>query len=534
MTELHFCFLSFKEFVNFMELNITGFEDVALVQSFKNKNYASVVHKLNSSFFEDKSSKIVFSAIQNHLENYSVQPSIQSLGADLRQRELTESELKGVAEKLQMIHSQPIEYNDEWLKDATEKWGKHRSSVLAVNECRDIIHGLSKKPQSAIVDVIENAINFTLDDHISLSYWDDHDILEQANWYHAPDTKYSSDLETLNKLTKGGVGKKTLNIFLAGINVGKTTWLLNQAVSMMYRGYNVLYATAEMQDKSIRQRMDAKVLQMSTDDILKLPPEKYVELIKSRREQMPNLGHLFIHEWGIKTASAKDVERLVKLYKAKFGITIDFICVDYLGTFKSHTLPNAHSVNSNDYGRTLAEEFRAMAQKLNIAIWSASQLNRDGQDNDEVTIKHIAESIGIMAVSDFVIAGMRSGDLIAKKLMKGRCLKNRYANRNAIKEFVFGLDDDTQTFYDVDSSTSSNAGVDTSELMRLATASSNFGVESGNTPNLKYPDKVQTTKPDDKPNAQIPSGLMWNFDANSKFDSTIANDIDDMIRNIYD
>lgn len=456
------------EVYNTLEFKDT--EILVLQNGLNNCMFANIIPKLKTEFFTTVSRQTIYKILERHIVKYNESPSFTILQQEIVNSGLDEHLIIEVAKDLRQIQN-GFETNLEWLKDETEKWGSYRSGVLAISESRDIINGLGDRPKSSILEVLELALAFSLEDRIGHSYFDD--VEAQYEFYNDPKYRYPCDIEEVNSITQGGVTSKTLNMFFAGINVGKTTWLINMASAYLMRGYNVLYITAEMEENLIRERMDVKMLKCPSDNLRKLSKSEYLEKIRVLHDGTK--GQLFVKNYAPSTASAVDIKQVVLDYKIKYNITIDMLCVDYLGIIKSARLPPSAMSDSNLYGKSVAEELRSLAKEMDFPVWSAGQLNRAGQDGvEEVGMKHIADSIGIMATCDLALVGMQPPQLMAENLMKVHNLKNRYVNRTGIKDFVLGVDNEHQNIYSTSKSMDYNTPKDMLKLNQLSTAQNEY------------------------------------------------------------
>lgn len=467
---------------------VEDFETIILQNSVNNSSYTSAALKLKPDFFENTARKTIFTVIQDYIKKYEEPPSFRILKSEIVKLKLDETSLKNIAVELLSIGSHQ-ESNIAWLHTETEEWGRYRSMVLALNAGRNIVNGEDKRPLTALIDVIEQGLSFTLLSRVGHSYWDDFEV--QADYYHSPESKYPFDIDTMNKLTRGGVTPATLNIVLGGIGFGKTTWLINMASAYNLQGRNVLYVSAEQRDKDIVSRIDVRLLGMTTDQILAMSKEEYIARLQKQTSVMH--GGLYVVSVPTGSCTARDLKTIVKEYKIKFGITIDVIVADYIGIFKSYALPDTARSNSNLYGKTVAEEFRALGEDLNVPIWTGSQLNRDGQEgSNDISMKNVADSIGIMATADLAIIGYQTNEMIPLNMVKVKVIKNRYNNRNKIREFYLKLDNDLQLFSDASLEDIQRLGdVDVLSVDNMNRTSSGFGSGSNSSPSVKIPEPTQ-------------------------------------------
>jgi hypothetical protein len=442
------------------------FQDIELIilqNGLNNKEFTNVIPKLKKELFTTIARQNIFEILNSHIIKYNEAPSFTILKQEILSKGVDEHLIKEIATDFVTIQ-RGFETNIDWLIDQTEKWGKQRSGVIGINNARDVLNGETDLPDTAIIDILTDAIAFTLNDEMGHSYFNDAEA--QYDYYHDSKFRYPCDIEEINAITQGGITANTLNIFLAGINVGKTTFLINMASSFMLRGHNVLYISAEMSSESIRERIDVRLLRCPSDNLRKLSKEDYLSKIKTIQDG--TTGGLFIENYAPRSATTLDIKRLIIDYRLKFGIEIEMLIVDYIGIVKSYRLPNKSMSNSNIYGTAVAEELRGLGKEMKFPIWSAAQLNRDGQDGaEDIGMKNIADSIGIMSTCDLALVGLQPPQLQAEGLMKVVNLKNRYSNRTKIKDFVLGVNNDIQFIYSTNKGQQfmNSSGID--ELKRI-------------------------------------------------------------------
>ena len=348
------------------------------------------------------------------------------------------------------------EVDGDWLAASTEKWCKDRAVYLAIMESIEIIDGKKKdKAEGVIPEILSNALAVSFDSNVG------HDYIENAKdryeFYHKKEDKMPFDLEMLNTITKGGVGKKTLNIILAGTGVGKSLAMCHFAAAAMSEGKNVLYITLEMAEEKIAERIDANLFDINIADIENLPKSTFdtkVNKIKSRTN-----GKLIVKEYPTAVAHSGHFRALLEELKLKKDFKPDVIFIDYLNIAASSRMKGlGGSINSYTYVKAIAEELRGLAVEYDVPLWSATQVNRTGFGSSDVEITDTSESFGLPATCDLMLALISTEQLEGMNQLMVKQLKNRYNDPTVNKRFVVGIDRSKMRLYDVEDSAQNLSG----------------------------------------------------------------------------
>lgn len=425
-----------------------SFENLVLDALVNSEPYSrKVAVYLKDEYFENQSAREVFKLIQTFMGKYNKPPTKEAILIMLSEAKMPEQMYIEASEIISEFGQTENPIDPDFMYDETEKWAKERSLYNAIMASIGIMNGEDKlRDKHAIPELMTNALGVSFDSHIGHDYFEDAEL--QWEYYSDPGERFPFDSELMNRITKGGVKKKTLNIVQMGINVGKTTWLIQQATEWLNRGKNVLYLTMEVAEEVIRERVDVNMMKINFDQLHALEKAQYF----NRIEKMKALtqGKLIVKEFAANTAHAGHFRHVIKEILLKKGITIDMICIDHLTLVASSRLPAAAASNSNLYYTSVAEELRALGKEFNLPVWSASQFTRTGQNgNKEIGIDDTGLAIGIPATADFMIAFMQPEELAPQNKIVGKVLKNRYAGKHKIGKFIMGSDPDLQIFYDV-------------------------------------------------------------------------------------
>ena len=408
-----------------------------------------VVPFIKEEYFEDLSQRLVFTLITDFIAKYKDNPSKEALIVALDSAPSVGENLHKEAEKF-IEELEDTSKNIDWLLDETEKFCKDKSLYNAIVQSIAIIDETneSKLDKGAIPKILSDALGVCFDNSVG------HDWLEggedRYKHYHAEEEKISFDLEIFNKILKGGMPRKTLNIILAGTGVGKSLMMCHMAAANMVMGKQVLYITAEMSEKKIGERIDANLLNLTTEEIKLLPKDTYLKKVNKFRDSLA--GKLIIREFPTASASASHFRFLVNELKLKKNFFPDIIYVDYLNICASVRYKANASVGSYGYIKAVAEELRGLAMELDIVMVSATQTTRGGFTNSDPGLQDTGESWGLPQTADFMFAMIVTDELeqIGQILIKQ--LKNRNNDVNYYKKFCIGVDKSKFKLYDIEES----------------------------------------------------------------------------------
>ena len=409
-----------------------------------------VVPFIKADYFEDPHQKIVFEEVLNFVQEYNQPTTKEVLCIEVEKRtDINDTSFNEVTKLISYLEDVPTDY--EWLLDTTEKWCRDRAIYLALMESIALADGKDKeKDRDAIPSILSDALAVSFDSHVGHDYLLDYEARYES--YHRKENKIEFDLEYFNKITKGGLPNKTLNIALAGTGVGKSLFMCHVAASALLGGKNVLYITLEMAEEKIAERIDANLLNVSVKDILELPEVLFNSKVNeiARKTQ----GKLIIKEYPTASAHAGHFKALLSDLKLKKDFAPDLIFVDYLNICASVRYKGA-VVNSYTYVKAIAEELRGLAVETNVPIVSATQTTRSGFGNSDPDLTDTSESFGLPATADFMFALISTEELESQGRILVKQLKNRYNDPTASRKFMLGIDRSKMRLYDVaeDSST---------------------------------------------------------------------------------
>ena len=410
-----------------------------------NEEYSrKVIPFIEPDYFEQKSEKIIFQEISQFIVNYGSSITIEALSIEVENRtDLTETEVKEIRDITSSLDDSPTD--QQWLTDTTEKWCRDRAIYLALMESIALADGQDeKKGRDAIPNILSDALAVSFDTHIGHDYLSDYE--ERYESYHRKEDKIPFDLEYFNKITKGGLVNKSLNIALAGTGVGKSLFMCHLASSVLLEGKNVLYITLEMAEEKIAERIDANLLNVNIQDITDLPRKIFESKVNKLSDKTK--GTLIIKEYPTASAHSGHFKALLNELALKKSFKPDIIFIDYLNICASSRYRAGSNVNSYSYIKAIAEELRGLAVESNLPIVSATQTTRSGFASSDVDLTDTSESFGLPATADLMFALISTEELEGLNQIMVKQLKNRYNDPTIFKRFVVGIDRAKMRLYD--------------------------------------------------------------------------------------
>ena len=414
-----------------------------------NEEYSrKVIPFIQPTYFEKRTEKIIFEEITKFIVKYGSAITIEALNIETENRnDLTDSEVKEVRDINNSLTDDVVE--NQWLIDSTEKWCKERAIYLALMESIALADGQDDtKGRDAIPSILSDALSVSFDNHIGHDYLQDYE--DRYESYHRKEDKIPFDLEFFDKITKGGIPNKTLNIALAGTGVGKSLFMCHVASSVLLQGKNVLYITLEMAEEKIAERIDANLLNVNIQDITDLPRKTFENKVTKLSEKTQ--GTLIIKEYPTASAHSGHFKALLNELALKKSFKPDIIFIDYLNICASSRYRQNSSVNSYSFIKAIAEELRGLAVEANLPIVSATQTTRSGFASSDVDLTDTSESFGLPATADLMFALISTEELEGLNQIMVKQLKNRYNDPTIFKRFVVGIDRAKMRIYDCEQS----------------------------------------------------------------------------------
>jgi len=421
-------------------------EDTILTNLVFNEEYArKVLPFLKDEYFGTRSDKLLFESIYDFITKYNNLPTKETLIIELNNRkDINEEEFKAIKTTINGLT--PQESDIQWLFDTTEKFCKDKAVNNAVLNGIKILDGKDKERNAeAIPSILSEALAVSFDNHIGHDYIGDAD--DRYEYYHKKELRLPFDLQYFNRITKGGVPQKTLNVCLAGTGVGKSLFMCHLAATSILEGRNVLYITMEMAEERIAERIDSNLLDVTTDDLHALPKDMFDDRIKKLKSKSP--GTLIVKEYPTASAHSGHFKSLLNELALKKSFKPDVVFIDYLNICASSRFKGGN-ISSYFYIKAIAEELRGLAVEFKLPIFTATQTTRSGFTSTDIGLEDTSESFGLPATADFMFALMTNEELDNLNQMKVKQLKNRYSDPSINRSFIIGVDRSKMRLYDVE------------------------------------------------------------------------------------
>jgi archaellum biogenesis ATPase FlaH len=425
-------------------------EQTILAGMIHNEGYVrTVLPFLKDEYFEDQNDKFLYNAIKGYIDQYNGLPTKTALRIAIDEsNNLNEERYKQVTSALDNLNYD--EKTDQaWLVDTTEKFCQDKAIYNAVRQSILVLDGKVKElDKGAIPQLLSDALGVSFDTNVGHDFLENSD--ERFEFYHRLEEKLEFDLDYFNKITKGGLSKKSLSVALAGTGVGKTLFMTHCAAASLMAGKNVLYITMEMAEERIAERIDANLLDVTLDDLRLLPIDAYrkkIDRVKGRTS-----GKLIVKEYPTGSAGANHFRHLLNELKLKKNFIPDIIFIDYLNICMSSRLKHGANINSYTLIKAIAEELRGLAMEFNVPVMSATQTTRSGYGNSDVEITDTSESFGLPATADFMFALISTEELEKIGQLMVKQLKNRWGSIDSPKRFIIGIDRSKMKLFDAEES----------------------------------------------------------------------------------
>jgi len=414
-----------------------------------NEDYTrKVLPFIKKDYFDSVHEKVIFEESERFISEYNKCPTVEILNIECEKRsDINQETFQTVVSALSEFDTDRS--NEEWLTDVTEKWCRDRAIYLALVESIGIADGNNEKKNiDAIPSILSDALAVSFDNHVGHDYLQD--FSERFDFYHQKEERIPFDLDFFNKITKGGLVNKSLNIALAGTGVGKSLFMCHMASSVLLRGSNVLYITLEMAEEKIAERIDANLLNIPIQQLTDLPRSMFENKVSKLAEKTQ--GSLIIKEYPTASAHVGHFRSLLNELALKKSFRPDIIFVDYLNICASERYRGNSSVNSYSYIKAIAEELRGLACEAKVPIVSATQTTRSGYGSSDVELTDTSESFGLPATADLMFALISTDELEELGQIMVKQLKNRYNDPTVNKRFVVGIDRAKMRLYDCEQS----------------------------------------------------------------------------------
>ena len=417
---------------------------------------------IKEEYFEENSIKKVFSTYAEYVEKYKESPSLEALKISLdKRKDLNENfykDVMGIVDELKVDENT----NNEWLVEETEKFCQNRDLYNSIRKSILILDGQDKElDKGSIPKLLSDSLGISFDSSVG------HDFLEdfegRFEYYHRKEERLPFDLDLLNKITKGGLPRKSMTVLLATTGGGKSLCKCHMSASNLMYGKNVLYITMELAEEEVARRIDANIMDITLDEVKELSLKTFQT--RMSRYKSKTTGKLVIKEYPTGSAHAGHFRHLINELRMKKNFVPDVIFVDYLNICASSRVRGAAAANSYTLVKSIAEEIRGLAMEFNSAIVTSSQFNRDGYGNSDVDLTNTSESMGITHTADAIIGLISSEDLESRGQLMLKQLKNRWGDIGYYRRFVVGIDRSRMKLYNLEDNAQDNIQSDASKAV---------------------------------------------------------------------
>jgi archaellum biogenesis ATPase FlaH len=409
--------------------------------------FRTTIPYLKEEYFEDPVVKKIFSSFKSYVVDYNSRPSKEALEILIDSRnDLNEQIFKDINKYIRDLEID-AKTNQEWLLKETEKYCQDRDLYNSIRRAILILDGQDKQlDKGSIPQLLSDSLSISFDTNIG------HDFLEDSNerfdFYHKKEERISLDIDLLNKITNGGLPKKSMSIILGSTGGGKSLVKCHIAANTLMQGKNVLYITLEMAEERIAQRIDANLLDVTLDELVSMPRSTYEKRIKNLKEK--TLGKLLIKEYPTGSAHAGNFRYLLNELKLKKNFVPELICIDYLNICASSRIKGGSNANSYTLIKSIAEELRGLAMEFNCCLLTSSQYNRTGYDSSDIDLTATSDSMGTTFTGDLILALISNEELESMSQIIIKQLKNRFGDMSYYRRFLVGIDRSKMKLYNLD------------------------------------------------------------------------------------
>jgi replicative DNA helicase len=424
-----------------------------------NEDYSRKVFPyLKEEYFEDIALRKVFSTVSEYVEKYKEPPSVEALRIAVDNRkDLNEDNYNQVNELINTF-SIDVDTNVQYLIDETEKFCQDKDLYNAIRKSINILDGESSIGKGEIPKLLSDSLGISFDTSVGHDFLNDFE--DRYEHYHKKEERIPFDIDIFNKITKGGLPRKSMTVLLATTGGGKSLLKCHMAANHLMYGKNVLYITMEMAEEEIGRRIDANIMDITIDQVQEIPRDVYGKRMARYKTKTP--GKLVIKEYPTGSVHSGHFRHLLNELSLKKNFQPDVIFLDYLNICASSRVRGAAAANSYTLVKSIAEEVRGLAMEYNCAVVTSSQFNRDGYGNSDVDLTNTSESMGITHTADAIFAIVTSEQLDDLGQIMIKQLKNRWGDIGYYRRFLVGIDRAKMKIYELEESAQRNINVDDS------------------------------------------------------------------------
>lgn len=429
-------------------------EQTILSNLLYNTEYFQKVYPyIKDEYFDEEAHRKIFTTYSEYVEQYKQPPSIEALKISLdKRKDMNEESFKAVVTTVDQLKTDP-NTNQEWLVSETEKFCQDKDLYNSIRRAILILDGQDKQyDKGAIPKLLSDSLGISFETHIGHDFLEDYE--SRYDYYHRKEERLDFDIDLMNKITKGGLPRKSMTVLLATTGGGKSLFKCHMAAQQLLFGRNVLYITMELPEEEVARRIDANIMDITLDEVRDLSLHVLEKKMSRFKSKTP--GKLIIKEYPTGSAHAGHFRHLLNELKMKKNFIPDVIFVDYLNICASSRVKGAAASNSYTLVKSIAEEIRGLAMEFGVAIVTSSQFNRQGYDNSDVDLTNTSESMGITHTADAIFALITSEELENLGQLMIKQLKNRWGDLNYYRRFVIGIDRSRMKLYNLEENAQKN------------------------------------------------------------------------------
>lgn len=405
---------------------------------------------INPEYFENLHERVVFEEINKFIVSYDSLATKEVLLIEGEKRkDLDENSYNNFCKFVEGLSNEQADL--DWIINTTEVWCRDRAIYLALMESIQIADGNdSKRGRESIPAILQEALSISFNERIGHDLIDDYDA--RYDFYTKKEQKIPFNLNYFDKITNGGLSKKTVFLIMSSPNAGKSLTMCSFASNFLLQGKNVLYITLEMAEEKIAQRIDANLLDVNITQLSSISRDSFeTKIIKLARKTQ---GKLIIKEYPTSSAHVGHFKALLKELELKKHFRPDVIFIDYLNICASSRYKSNSGMNSYTYVKSIAEEVRSLAVEYDLPIVSATQSGRNTTTDPDMN--DVSDSFGVVACVDTMVALIKTDELEQLDQVMFKQIRNRDNDVSMYRRFVVGVDKNKMRLYDVEQ----NAQVD--------------------------------------------------------------------------
>lgn len=447
----------------------TDFENIILKKlTHSNEFFGKSMPILSHEYFMGIGNQELFKLIKDYYAQYKNIPSLTELVAKVKS--VSNAEIRAeIIKSLQEINKTEEVQNIDFMLNETLSWVKDALYYKALQIGSD---GLMKKDdalKTKAQKIMDERSKLSIDSDLGLDF---DDIDEMIEYYAERMLGIKTQHKEFNKRLGPGFLPGTLSLIMAASGVGKSLLMTDLISGMLKDNKNILLLSLEMSDKEIMKRVHANAMDLPINSLIDLsktegelkeldrPVLDKAEIIAAynKLKTSGTCGKFYVKDYPTGSLSPLMVEQIVESYKIEKNIEFDIVFVDYLGIMKSDLVTPSSGLYS--YIKSIGEETRAVAKKLDLPIVSASQLNRGATNNiDDADNSNVSDSIGSVMTADFIMFLLQNEEMKEKKEIICKVTKNRFAGRTDV--WMMNIDYEKMRFSDM---LIQNAGKDIQEI----------------------------------------------------------------------